>query len=124
MVLNDNRFMEKSRDYSLLKPWLNNGLLIRYFVFLLKLLNYFNIIKVIKLISGGSKWFHRRKLLTPSFHFDILKDFLSVMNEKTNLFIEKLKLESQNNKDILLQDYISQCALDILCGNKIVENLF
>ena len=42
-------------------------------------------------LSNGEKWFHRRKLLTPAFHFEILKDFLSVFNEQSEIFIKKLE---------------------------------
>ncbi len=30
--------------------------------------------------NNGASWHARRKLLTPGFHFQILKDFLPVMN--------------------------------------------
>ena len=48
----------QGKDYNFLLPWLREGLL----------------------ISSGSKWHARRKMLTPAFHFRILEDFLDVMN--------------------------------------------
>ena len=33
------------------------------------------------LISGGSKWARNRRLLTPAFHFDILKPYVKVFND-------------------------------------------
>ncbi|KAL3269990.1 hypothetical protein HHI36_009046, partial [Cryptolaemus montrouzieri] len=42
------------------------------------------------IMSKGEKWMRRRKLLTPAFHFNILKDFLNVFNEQTEVFIENI----------------------------------
>ena len=66
-------------------------------------------------LSNGEKWFHRRKLLTPAFHFEILKDFLSVFNEQSEIFIKKLE-NLKANQEIFLLPYIRACALDIICG--------
>ncbi|XP_002736397.3 leukotriene-B4 omega-hydroxylase 3-like [Saccoglossus kowalevskii] len=46
-------------SYGMLKPWLGDGLL----------------------ISSGNKWSRNRKLLTPGFHFDILRPYVKVFNE-------------------------------------------
>ena len=43
------------------------------------------------LLSNGEKWFKRRKLLTPSFHFDILKSYIDIFNETTNTMVDLLK---------------------------------
>ena len=39
------------------------------------------------LLSSGSKWFRNRKLLTPAFHFDVLKPYMKIYNEATDIFI-------------------------------------
>ena len=67
--------------------------------------------------STGEKWFHRRRLLTPSFHFEILKDFLLIMNEQTDILILNLKNEASNNRTFDVCPYIVNCTLDIICGN-------
>lgn len=51
--------------YTFGKPWLGDGLL----------------------ISGGKKWARNRKLLTPAFHFDILKPYMFVNNQATEIFM-------------------------------------
>ncbi|XP_054715982.1 cytochrome P450 4V2-like [Uloborus diversus] len=84
--------MEKSWSYKWLHPWLGTGLL----------------------TSHGSKWKSRRKLLTPSFHFDILKDFLPVFNEQSMSLVQLLKAETKKPwTDIIMP--ITLCTLDIIC---------
>lgn len=42
------------------------------------------------LTSDGERWHSRRRLITPTFHFEILQDFCDVMNEKTDIFLDIL----------------------------------
>ena len=39
------------------------------------------------LISEGKKWERNRRLLTPGFHFDILKPYIKVYNNVTDIFL-------------------------------------
>lgn len=94
-----------------------------------------------KLFSTGDKWKKNRRMLTPTFHFKILEDFLPIMNENTKIFVELLeeKILLQNKEDnlnngdgeicqnnnsrnesVIIEDIsvpILLCALDIICGN-------
>ncbi|GIZ01910.1 cytochrome P450 4V2 [Caerostris extrusa] len=84
--------MEKSSEYNMVHPWLGTGLL----------------------TSHGSKWKSRRKLLTPSFHFEILKDFLPVFNEQSQILVKHL--QSEITKDFTdIATPITLCSLDIIC---------
>lgn len=58
----------------------------------------------------------RRRLLTPSFHFNILKDFLIPMNEHTDILIEVLKerLLSDEKKGLDIFPLINRTSLDII----------
>lgn len=81
-------------DYDFLKPWLGTGLL----------------------ISDGDKWNVRRKIITPSFHFDILNDFLDVMNENVEICVKNLKKYSESGEEFDIFKHIGLCALDTICG--------
>lgn len=66
-------------------------------------------------ISTGPKWRQRRKMLTPTFHFSILTDFLEVMNEQTDILLEKLGKQAGKGPFNCFNQ-ITLCALDIICG--------
>uniref|UniRef100_T1JES0 Cytochrome P450 n=1 Tax=Strigamia maritima TaxID=126957 RepID=T1JES0_STRMM len=91
-ILSSNSHIEKSSDYNFLHPWLGTGLL----------------------TSKGAKWRSRRKLLTPSFHFRILEDFISVFNEQAEVLVNKLRIEAKKPSfDIF--PLMTLCTLDIIC---------
>jgi len=72
--------------------------------------------------SSGDKWRSRRKMLTPSFHFNILQDFLVTMNEHSLSLKEKLEEVSIGGKPFDIFHYITLNSLDIICG-KLVYRL-
>lgn len=67
-VLTNPNLTAKADEYDFLKPWLGEGLV----------------------TSNGKKWKARRKMLTPTFHFKILQDFIPVMHDHCQVLIEKL----------------------------------
>lgn len=56
IILASSKHTQKGLIYELLRPFLGDGLL----------------------NSNGNKWQQRRKILTPTFHFSILQQFLAV----------------------------------------------
>ncbi|ESO93310.1 hypothetical protein LOTGIDRAFT_206515 [Lottia gigantea] len=92
ILLNSSKHMEKASEYRFLHPWLGTGLL----------------------TSTGDKWRSRRKMLTPTFHFKILNDFVSVFNDQADFMLTKLKKKA-DGKVFNIFNYITLCALDIIC---------
>ncbi|XP_058119100.1 cytochrome P450 4d2-like [Anopheles ziemanni] len=85
------RTIEKTIIYDFMVPWLGTGLV----------------------VSTGAKWAQRRKIITPTFHFKILEDFLVIMNHQADVFIDKLTAHAGGpNFDIY--EYVTYCALDII----------
>ncbi|ODM95080.1 Cytochrome P450 4c3 [Orchesella cincta] len=80
-------------DYSLLYEWLGTGLL----------------------TATRSKWSSRRKMLTPSFHFKILEDFMPVFNEQATILLDCLDKKESTGKSFDIFPYITRCTLDIIC---------
>ncbi|XP_033123120.1 cytochrome P450 4C1-like [Anneissia japonica] len=86
------KHISKAHFYTFFKTWLGDGLL----------------------LSTGKKWEDRRKLITPTFHFEILNDFLCVFNEQSNILADKLDAAT-NQKCIDICPLVCGCVLDALC---------
>ncbi|XP_023932769.1 cytochrome P450 4F4-like [Lingula anatina] len=78
--------------YEWLKEWLGDGLL----------------------ISKGKKWARNRKLLTPAFHFDILRPYIQVYNEGADKLLHKMSQYAETGEHLELFSNISLATLDIL----------
>lgn len=61
------------------------------------------------------KWRKHRKILTPTFHFKILEDFMPVFN--SNGVILTLVLQKKLGRDVNVMEHMSRLSLDIICGN-------
>jgi cytochrome P450 family 4 len=92
-ILTSTKFITKSSLYSFLGNVLGNGLL----------------------FSSNQKWFERRKIITPTFHFKILSQFFDVFQKQS----KNLCREFENAADGRIFDitpYISMTVLKSLCG--------
>ncbi|XP_021105991.1 leukotriene-B4 omega-hydroxylase 3 isoform X3 [Heterocephalus glaber] len=79
--------------YGFLKPWLGDGLL----------------------LSAGDKWSQRRHMLTPAFHFNILKPYLKIFTDSTKVMHAKWqRLISQGSTHLDMFEHISLMTLDSL----------
>jgi cytochrome P450 family 4 len=92
-ILSSNKHIAKGQVYDMLQGWLGTGLL----------------------TSKGSKWQHRRKILTPSFHFNILQDFIKIFHEETDRLVEVLKKEC-DKPFVDVTGYISDFTLNTIGG--------
>ncbi|XP_062431666.1 cytochrome P450 4V2 isoform X2 [Rhea pennata] len=100
VILSSSKHIEKSYLYKFLQPWLGTGLL----------------------TSTGDKWRTRRKMITPTFHFAILTDFLDVMNEQGNILVNKLEKHVDKEPFNVCPD-VTLCALDIICETAMGRNV-
>lgn len=91
-VVNSNNFNEKSEFYSFLHSWLGTGLL----------------------TSSGQKWQNHRKIITPTFHFQILENFIPTFATKSDILVEKLSAFCGKG-DFDISQHILLCTLDIIC---------
>jgi len=93
-ILSSSRNLTKGDTYFPLMPWLGTGLL----------------------TSTGEKWKSHRRLTTPAFHFEVLQRFLEVMNEQTDVLIERINKQIDKGEESTeIFSLITDCALDIIC---------
>ncbi|XP_060658433.1 cytochrome P450 4p1-like [Drosophila nasuta] len=91
LVLNDQRLITKGTGYEFLKPALQTGLL----------------------TSTGKKWHSRRKLLTPTFHFNILNQFEDIFKAESLKFVNQFHGSSEIS--ISVSELIPRFTLNSVC---------
>lgn len=104
--------MTKPWSYTLLEPWLGQGLL----------------------TSDGEHWRVHRKIITPTFHFGILEKFGEVFAEKATLLANKLEPFADDGRAVDVFPLVTLAALDIIaeaamgcevrCLKYILHNIF
>ncbi|XP_062570263.1 leukotriene-B4 omega-hydroxylase 3-like [Saccostrea cucullata] len=78
--------------YRLVEPWLGDGLL----------------------LSDGKKWERNRRLLTPAFHFDILRPYVDIYNEVAEIFLGKLQKFCDAKESVEIYSLVTLAALDTM----------
>ncbi|XP_035900601.1 cytochrome P450 4d1-like [Anopheles stephensi] len=93
VLLSSNKYIDKSIEYDFIRPWLGEGLL----------------------TSTGRKWHTHRKVITPTFHFKILEQFVEIFDQQSNTFVQVLGAHAKSGDtfDIFLP--VTLCALDVIC---------
>ncbi|XP_014486909.1 PREDICTED: cytochrome P450 4C1-like isoform X1 [Dinoponera quadriceps] len=99
-ILNSTKHIVKGFEYKLLKPWLGEGLL----------------------MSKGIKWKERRKILTPAFHFSILKQFVEIFIEEGNRAAESFNNTEESVINNLLL-FTSHHTLNAICETSMGTSL-
>ncbi|GMS95443.1 hypothetical protein PENTCL1PPCAC_17618, partial [Pristionchus entomophagus] len=94
-----NDEITKGDEYEVLVPWLGRGLL----------------------ISTGDKWRSRRKMLTPTFHFSMLDEYIATMNRHAKICVDLL--EDRVGKKVDMYPVVKMCALDIICETTMGKEL-
>lgn len=83
---------KNERTYRLFAPWLGDGLL----------------------ISKGKKWARNRRLLTPAFHFDILKPYVLVYNSCLEELLHAWSAAARSGHTVRVFEHVSLLSLDII----------
>lgn len=92
-ILSSSKLINKSIDYNFLHEWLGTGLL----------------------NSFGKKWHSRRKIITPTFHFKILEQFIQIFNGQSKVMLEKVRPYAVTGEVFNVYKYTTLCALDVIC---------
>ncbi|ESO89206.1 hypothetical protein LOTGIDRAFT_154296 [Lottia gigantea] len=82
----------KGNMYQMLKPWLGEGLL----------------------LSSGEKWARNRRLLTPAFHFEILKPYLVIKNRAADVFCKKFEKYAVSGDFFDVCSVVTMFTLDVI----------
>lgn len=142
MLLSSQKYITKGYVYDFLHPWLHQGLLTsggklwyekfgNYFFFNLFICKCFRIFWMWKSLWFrflenilckimrwryllGEKWQKRRKILTPAFHFNILREFCNVFVENSERLVQQL--EKVVNQEIDVLPFITNFTLNSICG--------
>uniref|UniRef100_A0A8C0ES90 Uncharacterized protein n=1 Tax=Bubo bubo TaxID=30461 RepID=A0A8C0ES90_BUBBB len=64
------------------------------------------------LILNGTKWFQHRKLLTPAFHYDVLKSYVDLMSDSVKVMLDKWEKKNTEKKSVELFQDVSLMTLD------------
>jgi hypothetical protein len=92
ILSNSTQHLTKGHLYDLLHPFLKTGLL----------------------TSDGDKWRARRRMLTPAFHFNILKEYCEAFKEESDQLVEKIK--NTEGKVVDMVPISTQFTLNTVCG--------
>nr|XP_040235295.2 cytochrome P450 4C1-like [Anopheles coluzzii] len=92
-IIGASKHTEKATLYRFLGDWLGEGLL----------------------TSKGERWFQHRKLITPTFHFNILDGFCEVFAENGAVLVERLQRHANTGQPVNIYPYVTKAALDVIC---------
>ncbi|CAG2065438.1 unnamed protein product [Timema podura] len=66
--------------------------------------------------SSGPKWKRNRKLIAPTFHINVVKDFIPVFIRNTHIMVANMRKHTKLGESIDISTYTFSCALDIIAG--------
>uniref|UniRef100_A0A8D3DCN7 Cytochrome P450 4B1-like n=1 Tax=Scophthalmus maximus TaxID=52904 RepID=A0A8D3DCN7_SCOMX len=64
------------------------------------------------LVSKGQRWFRHRRLLTPGFHYDVLKQYVKLMSDSAEIMLDKWESFAYTNQSFELFEQVSLMTLD------------
>uniref|UniRef100_A0A452SNJ9 Cytochrome P450 family 4 subfamily B member 1 n=1 Tax=Ursus americanus TaxID=9643 RepID=A0A452SNJ9_URSAM len=66
------------------------------------------------LVLHGPKWYEHRKLLTPGFHYDVLKPYVAVFTNSTHTMLDQWEEKAREGKSFDIFCDVGHMALDSL----------
>ncbi|KAL6054597.1 hypothetical protein STEG23_001414, partial [Scotinomys teguina] len=79
-------------SYRFLAPWIGYGLL----------------------LLNGERWFQHRRMLTPAFHYDILKPYVRIMADSVHIMLDKWEQVVGQDSNLEIFQHISLMTLDTI----------
>lgn len=64
---------------------------------------------------AGEKWHSRRKMITPTFHSDLLKEYFQIALREAQVLVSCLRSEV-GKPEFDVVPYGKRAALDMICG--------
>uniref|UniRef100_A0A0N4ZZY0 Cytochrome P450 n=1 Tax=Parastrongyloides trichosuri TaxID=131310 RepID=A0A0N4ZZY0_PARTI len=92
-ILESQVEFSKGDTYDFLADWLGYGLL----------------------ISSDDVWRRKRKILTPTFSYNMLKKYFGVYNEESKILLTKLQPYAESGEEVNVFEYAKRAVLDIIC---------
>lgn len=68
----------------------------------------------------GQAWKEHRKLLNPSFHYNITNQFIPIFNKHLRILVKNLEQKQHQTFDVL--EYLKSASMDMICGE--IVNIF
>ncbi|CEF64982.1 Cytochrome P450 4V2 [Strongyloides ratti] len=93
VILESKTETYKGIGYDFFYDWLGNGLV----------------------TSDGDKWKQRKKLIAPSFSFNMLKKYFETFNKESKAIVERYEVFAKSGEEVEILETIKRAALDILC---------
>nr|AID61409.1 cytochrome P450 [Calliphora stygia] len=90
VILSSQHLIKKPFIYDMFSCWLGDGLLLSY----------------------GPKWHARRKILTPTYHFKILEEFIEVFDRQSRVLVRKLAAKADGKTTFNVFPIVCLTALD------------
>lgn len=99
VILTNMKFLSKSSQYRFVSVMWGDGLL----------------------ASTNQKWFNRRRIITPTFHFKILEQFFEIFVKHNKMLLEKIG-EKANGKPFDIFPLATNSVMNSLCGKQRISN--
>ncbi|XP_018800716.1 PREDICTED: cytochrome P450 4ae1 [Bactrocera latifrons] len=91
-LLSSQKHIQKNQLYWLLRDWLGEGLLLSY----------------------DRKWQVMRKIITPTFHFNILEQFVDVFERQSRVLVQKLSTLADGATTVDIYPHVGLMTLDVI----------